>query len=67
MITSDETEETLTKGFEMLKCTLPSDEFFNTIDGLLIFMMDNCDELRTSIKKVWPKATPILCNFHILQ
>ena len=67
MITSDETEETLTKGFEMLKRTIPNDAFLNTIDGLLIFITDNCDELRRSIKKVRPKATFLLCNFHILQ
>ena len=67
MITSAETEETLTKGFEMLKRTLPNDAFFNTIDGPLIFMTDNCDELWASIKKVWSKATLLLCNFHILQ
>ena len=51
MITSDETEETLTKGFEMLKHSLTNDAFFNTTDGPLIFMTDNCDERRASIKK----------------
>ena len=45
MITSDETEDTLTKGFEMLKRTLPIDAFFNTIDGPLVLLPDNCDEL----------------------
>ena len=67
MITSDETEETLTKSFEMLKRTLPIDAFFNTIDGPLVLLPDNCDELWASIKKVWPKATLLFCNFHILQ
>ena len=67
MITSDETEETFTKGFKMLNCTPPNDAFFNAIDEPLIFMTDNCDELRASIKKAWPKATLLLCNFHILQ
>ena len=67
MITSDETEETLTEGFEMLKRTLPNDAFFNTIDEPLIFMSDNCDKFRGVIKRVWPKATLLFCNFHILQ
>ena len=67
MITSDETEETFTKGFKMLNCTPPNDAFFNAIDEPLIFMTDNCDELRASIKKAWPKGTLLLCNFHILQ
>ena len=40
MITSDEKEETLRKGFEMLKCTLPNDAFFNTIDRPLINFYD---------------------------
>ena len=66
IITSDKTEETSTKGFEKLNRTLLNDAFFKTIDGLLIFMMDNCDELPASIKMVWPKATLLLCNFHIL-
>ena len=30
-------------------------------------MTHNCDKPRAIIKKVWPKATLLLCNFHILQ
>ena len=30
-------------------------------------MTHNCDKPRAIIKKVWPKAMLLLCNFHILQ
>lgn len=30
-------------------------------------MTDNCEELRNSLKKVWPDSVLFLCIFHILQ
>ena len=30
-------------------------------------MTDNCDELRNALKETWPKATLLLCVFHVLQ
>ena len=35
----------------MLKITLSNDAFFNTIDGPLIFMTDNCDEFEQVSKR----------------
>ena len=30
-------------------------------------MTDNCDELRSAIREIWPSARLLLCIFHILQ
>ena len=51
----------------MLKSVMPTDAFFNAKDGPQVFMTDNCDEMRTSLKTIWPKSKLLLCVFNILQ
>ena len=68
IITSDEREETLTKGFALLKSILPNDAFFNSPSKRpSVIMTDNCDELHHALSYNWPDATLLLCTFHILQ
>jgi len=50
----------------MLKDILPEDSFFGS-QSPQIFMTDNCEELRNSLKRAWPDSILLLCVFHILQ
>ena len=67
IITSDETTATLSKAFRMYQDILPPMAFFGNVDGPSIIMTDNCSELREALRSVWPKATLLLCLFHIIQ
>ena len=68
LVTSDETTNTLASAFEMYKSCLPDYAFYGRGEkGPLVFMTDNCPELRDALKSNWPEATLLLCLFHILQ
>ena len=69
ILTSDEQESTLKKGFEMFKSLLPIDAFFGKgpCSGSEVIMTDNSDELRNSLRETWPKAKLLLCLFHVIQ
>lgn len=63
MITSDETEETLTKSFEMLKRTLPDETFYSTIDGPLIFMADKLWRASNKNQKGMAESNALILQF----
>jgi len=67
LITSDEKEDTLVKGLEMLQSIFPEDAFYKREFGPQVIMSDNCDELRSAQNTVWPHSYLLLCVFHILQ
>jgi hypothetical protein len=69
LITSDEKESTLIKGFTMLQNCLPDYAFYGNgpTVGAKIMLTDNCQEERNALKCVWPSAILLLCIFHILQ
>jgi len=67
-ITGDETLDTLINALEMLKSILPSTAFYGNLEaGPKLFMSDNNSEIRDALQTVWPKATLLLCIFHLLQ
>ena len=51
----------------MLKCLVGEEGFYNRKEGPKVILTDNCDELRSSLSKIWPGATLLLCVFHVLQ
>ena len=66
VLSSDEKEETITKGFQMLTETLPSNSFYNKEQPSLI-MTDDSNTEKAALKAIWPKAVELLCTFHFLQ
>ena len=69
LITSDEKEATLKRGFEMLRNILPESAFFSSGKsvGPKTMITDNCKEERDALKSTWPSVTVLLCTFHMLQ
>lgn len=67
VITSNESESTLTAASILLKNLLTPSAFLNTADGLEIFLTDDCAALRAALHTVWPTARVLLCFFHLLQ
>ncbi|XP_078702577.1 uncharacterized protein LOC144928219 [Branchiostoma floridae x Branchiostoma belcheri] len=69
LITSDEKESTLCQGFQTLKSCLPTDAFYGNGPeaGPSVILTDNCSEERNALSQQWPRATLLLCTFHILQ
>jgi hypothetical protein len=66
VMTYSESEEALTKGFNLLKSILP-DNAFHGKGGPAIFMTDNSAPLRNALKATFTHATLLLCTFHTLQ
>ena len=67
-ITSDETLTIIKQAFDLLKLCLPDDAFFGRkILGPIIFMTDNCTELRDALTYAWPASKLLLCIFHLIQ
>lgn len=52
VITSNESESTLTAAFTLLKSLFAPVAFFNTADGLDIFLTDDCAALRAALHTV---------------
>ncbi len=69
LITSDETEKTLTMGLNLVKECLPQTAFYGKGPdvGPSTFLTDNCSEERAALKAVWPQSKTFLCVFHLLQ
>ena len=68
IVTSDEKKPTLVDALELYKSAISNFGFYGAkASGPQIFMTDNCYELREALKEVWPKATMLLCIFHVLQ
>ena len=66
LILSDETTPTLVAGFTHLKECMGEGSFCSQLYPSVI-MTDNCSELRSALRLVWPGARLLLCIFHILQ
>ena len=66
---SDEKEESITKGFQLLMETIPSDSFIRKGDhgGPTVVMTDDSNTEKHALKTVWPNAVQLLCIFHFLQ
>ena len=67
MITTSESQTTLSTGMTLLKQLLPPDSFFGREDGPQAVMTDDCSALRQALQSVFPGASLILCTFHVLQ
>ena len=67
MSTSDENEHTLRKCFQVLLQVIPPDTFYGNKTGHKVIIPNNCDELRSSLDKAWPKYYLFLCISHILH
>ena len=65
-LTSDEKESTLKTALNMLVSIFPDTAFFGKQEPEVI-MTDNNDEIRNTIKEVWPNSKLLLCTFHVLQ
>ena len=63
MITSDETEETLTKSFERLKRTLPDETFHSTIDEPLILVVDKLRRASSKNQKGMTESNALILQF----
>ena len=66
LILSYETTPTLVAGFTHLKVCMGEGSFYSQLYPSVI-MIDNCSELRSALRLVWPGARLLLCIFHILQ
>ena len=69
IITSDETQHTLTRAFQCLLQVLPHGAFYGrTIEnGPTVVITDDSSTERSAIQSIWPDCTLLLCTFHFLQ
>ena len=69
LITSSESEETLSRAFEMFKNILPDYAFGKRgkLKGPILFMTDDADAEINALKKVWPESKRLLCVWHVLN
>ncbi len=69
ILSSDEREETLAKGLDMLKSILPEKAFFGrgSSTGPMVIMTDDSTTERAALRQAWPSTTLLLCTFHFLQ
>ena len=68
VITSGESEDTLTESFAHLRSVLPQDTFYGrgTL-GPQVFITDDSEAEKNALKTIWPETTQLLCIFHYLQ
>ncbi len=69
LITSDEQQDTICQGLQLLKDVFPDDCFYGRgfSKGPPIFMTDDSAAERNAIRTVWPNSQLLLCAFHFLQ
>jgi len=69
MITSDEQENAIKQGLEMIKDVVPENAFYGcgSDQGPAVVMTDDCTAERNALQKVWPHTWLLLCTFHFLQ
>ena len=69
ILTSDEREETIQAGLQLLKSVLPSGAFYGKGPdiGPDVVMIDDSSAERGAITKCWPQVRVLLCTFHFLQ
>ena len=69
IIVSREDEPTVSAGFELYQSLLPAGAFFGrgAATGPKIAMTDDSQVEQSSLSKIWPNVTLLLCVFHLLQ
>ena len=68
VITSGESEDTLTESFSHLKSVLPTNAFYGRgNNGPQLFITDDSEAEKNALNNIWPEAKQILCIFHYLQ
>lgn len=69
ILSTSETEVMVTKGLEMLNEVYPEGKAFfgRGKQGPEVFMTDNSDAERNSLRNVYPLSVLLLCIFHYLQ
>ena len=69
IITSDEEQETIGQGLQLLKDVLPVNSFYGngSTKGPPIIMTDDSFAERNALRMAWPDSQLLLCAFHFLQ
>lgn len=68
VITSGESENTLTESFSHVRSVLPSNAFYGRgNDGPQLFITDDSEAEKNALANIWPEAKQLLCIFHCLQ
>ena len=69
VMTSDETEVTVSWAMQKVKEVIPSDAFYGNgpVLGPAVFMIDDSLVEKSALSKSWPMAKIFLCTFHFLQ
>ncbi|KAJ8277811.1 hypothetical protein GJAV_G00080350 [Gymnothorax javanicus] len=67
LISTAETQATITTAFGLLGTILPESCFFGHPEGPLVVITDDSSVLRKALQSVYPRATLVLCVFHIMQ
>ncbi|XP_029907617.1 uncharacterized protein LOC115359339 isoform X1 [Myripristis murdjan] len=66
IVTTSESQSTITAGLQLLQTLLPGGGFFGRKQPQVV-MTDDCRALRQSLQAVFPEAKLLLCVFHQLQ
>lgn len=66
-ITTSETQATISAAMQLLQAVFPPDRFFGHPEGPLVVMTNDCTALKQALHEAFPKATLLLCVFHLLQ
>ena len=68
VITSGESEGTITESFSYLRTLFPSNAFFGRGGrGPQMYITDDCVAEKKALKSIWPESVQFLCIFHYLQ
>ena len=69
IITSDEQEDTIQQGLQLLNKVVPEGAFYGrgSRQGPAIVMTDDSFAERNALHSVWPQTKLLLCVFHFLQ
>ena len=68
VITSGESDTTLSEAFSYLQTVMPLNSFFGRSGkGPSMFITDDCDAERNALRSTWPDSIQLLCVFHYLQ
>lgn len=68
IITSEETQSTISAGLWLLKTLIPSRNFFGCHGGpWTIALSEDCTPLRHALQEAYPEASFLLCAFHLMQ
>nr|XP_054925172.1 uncharacterized protein LOC129384083 isoform X2 [Dermacentor andersoni] len=65
LLHSSQTTEGYSLAFQLLKDSCPS--CFGNRQAPLVLMSDNSRPDKDALKKTWPAAKQLLCQFHVLQ